>query len=61
MFARSLYQTADMAEQGALHDAGRLRSKLGEHLRIINAVNLRRAHALPESGRGHGEIVLEGF
>jgi zinc-binding alcohol dehydrogenase family protein len=68
MFTRSLYQTADMAEQGTLLDAvadlvdaGRLRSTLGEHFGAINAANLRRAHALLESGRARGKIVLEGF
>ena len=27
----------------------------------INAANLKRAHALIESGRAKGKIVLEGF
>jgi len=61
MFTRSLYQTADMTEQEALLDADRLRSELGELFGTINAANLRRAHALPESGRVRGKIVLEGF
>lgn len=68
MFTRSLYQTDDMAEQGALLDrvaamvdAGRLRTTVGEHFGSINAANLRRAHALLESGRARGKIVLEGF
>ena len=68
MFTRSLYQTDDMAEQGRLLDevadmidAGRLRSTLGEHFGVINAANLRRAHALLESGRARGKIVLQGF
>jgi len=42
-------------------DAGRLHSTLGEHFGVINATNLRRAHALLESGRARGKIVLQGF
>lgn len=68
MFTRSLYRTDDMAEQGRLLDqvadlvdAGRLRTTLGEHYGIINAANLKRAHALLESGRARGKIVLQGF
>jgi zinc-binding alcohol dehydrogenase family protein len=68
MFTRSLYQTSDMAEQGHLLDqvadmvdAGVLRSTLGEHFGVITAANLRRAHALLESGRARGKIVLQGF
>jgi hypothetical protein len=30
-------------------------------LRHINAANLKRAHALLETGKAHGKIVLEGF
>ena len=44
-----------------LVDAGRLRTTLGEHYGRIDAANLRRAHALIESGRAKGKIVLEGF
>ncbi|MEH6566816.1 MAG: zinc-binding alcohol dehydrogenase family protein [Halopseudomonas sp.] len=68
MFARSLYQTADMAEQGKLlnrvaelMDASALRTTLGEHFGTINAANLMRAHALLESGKSRGKLVLEGF
>ena len=42
-------------------DAGTLRTTLGEHFGSINANNLRRAHALLESGKARGKIVLEGF
>jgi NADPH:quinone reductase-like Zn-dependent oxidoreductase len=45
----------------ALIDAGTLRTTLGEHFGAINADNLRRAHALIESNRARGKIVLEGF
>lgn len=68
MFARPLYQTADMQQQhallnrvAALVDAGVLRTTLGEHYGRIDAANLRRAHALLESQRAKGKIVLEGF
>ena len=68
MFTRSLFQTADMAAQGRLLgevaelvDAGVIRTTLGEHYGTINAANLRRAHAMIESGRARGKIVLEGF
>lgn len=68
MYTRSLFQTADMAEQGrllgevaAMIDAGQLRTTTGEHLGSINAENLRRAHALLESGKAVGKLTLAGF
>ncbi len=68
MFTRSMFETPDMAAQGALlaevaalADAGRLRTTLGEHYGRIDAANLRRAHAFIESGRARGKVVLEGF
>lgn len=68
MFTRSMYETPDMIEQhlllskvARLVDARRLRSTQGEHFGRINAANLRRAHALLESGKARGKIVLEGF
>ncbi|MDO9353926.1 MAG: zinc-binding dehydrogenase, partial [Solirubrobacteraceae bacterium] len=68
MFTRSMFQTADMAEQGALLnrvaalvDEGRLRTTLGENFGVVNAANLKRAHALIESGTAQGKVVLEGF
>jgi zinc-binding alcohol dehydrogenase family protein len=68
MFTRSMFQTADIGAQGALLnevsrlvDAGTLRTTLGERFGTINAANLRRAHALLESGKALGKIVLEGF
>ena len=68
MFTRPMFATADIAAQGALLnevarlvDAGTLRTTLGETYGVINAANLRRAHALIESGRAKGKIVLEGF
>jgi zinc-binding alcohol dehydrogenase family protein len=68
MFTRPIFQTADMQAQGALLneiaslvESGALRSTLAEHLGPINAANLKRAHALIESGKARGKIVLEGF
>ncbi len=68
MFTRSTFQTADMGAQGVLLnevarlvDAGTLRTTLGENFGTINAANLKRAHALIESGRAQGKVVLEGF
>ena len=68
MFTRSTFDTADVAEQGALLnevsrlvDAGAIRTTLAERFGVINAANLRRAHALIESGRAMGKIALEGF
>ncbi|OAB52817.1 zinc-binding alcohol dehydrogenase family protein [Pseudomonas thivervalensis] len=68
MYTRSLFETADMLEQhkllnrvAALIDAGTLKTTVGEHFGTINAENLRRAHALLESGQAKGKIVLEGF
>ncbi|WP_028915528.1 MULTISPECIES: zinc-binding alcohol dehydrogenase family protein [unclassified Pseudoxanthomonas] len=68
MFTRPLFETPDMDEQGrllaevaALVDAGRIRSTVNHRLGTINAGNLRRAHALIESGKAQGKVVLAGF
>ena len=68
MFARSLYGTPDMIAQhdllnevSALVDAGVIRTTLVNAFGLINADNLRNAHALVESGRSRGKVVLEGF
>ena len=68
MYTRSLFQTADMARQNeilneaaALLDAGKIRSTATETLGTINAANLKRAHAILESNRARGKLVLEGF
>jgi zinc-binding alcohol dehydrogenase family protein len=68
MFARPLYGTADMIEQhrildevANLVDAGVLRTTMQQHLGRIDAGNLRKAHALLESGTTIGKVVLEGF
>jgi NADPH:quinone reductase-like Zn-dependent oxidoreductase len=44
-----------------LVDAGKMRTTVAEHFGIINAANLKRAHALLETGKARGKIVLEGF
>ncbi|WP_460128387.1 zinc-binding alcohol dehydrogenase family protein [Pseudomonas sp. H1_D05] len=68
MFTRSLYETPDMIEQhhllnrvSDLIDQGILKTTVGEHFGAINAANMRRAHALVESGKARGKLVLEGF
>ncbi|PZO89389.1 MAG: zinc-binding alcohol dehydrogenase family protein [Sphingomonas sanxanigenens] len=68
MFTRPIYETADMDAQGkllnalaALIDAGRVRTTVTQVLHPINAANLKQAHALIESGKARGKIVLEGF
>lgn len=68
MFARAMFQTADMIEQHKLLtyvageiDAGRIRTTLDTVLSPINAENMRKAHALVETGTAKGKIVLEGY
>jgi zinc-binding alcohol dehydrogenase family protein len=68
MFTRAMFETPDMIEQhrllsavADLVDAGTIATTLGEHYGTIDAANLRRAHALIESGTARGKIVLEGF
>ena len=68
MFTRSMFGTTDMVAQhrllteiAQLVDAGLVRSTLTDRFGSINAANLRRAHALIESGKSRGKVVLEGF
>ncbi|NWK55431.1 zinc-binding alcohol dehydrogenase family protein [Verrucomicrobiaceae bacterium N1E253] len=68
MFTRSLFQTEDMHRQGELLnavaemvDAGDLQTTLAESFGSISASNLLKAHALLESGKSVGKIVLSGF
>jgi NADPH:quinone reductase len=68
MFTRSFFQTTDIAEQGNLlnqvsHlvDAGVLQTTMTERYSPIDAANLKQVHALIESGKTIGKIVLEGF
>lgn len=68
MFTRAMFQTDDMIEQHKLLsyvageiDAGRIRTTLDTVLSPINAENIRKAHALIETGRARGKIVVESF
>ncbi|EJT06868.1 zinc-binding alcohol dehydrogenase family protein [Rhizobium sp. CCGE 510] len=68
MFTRPLYGTPDMIEQhkllnkvSELVDAGKIRTTLSEIVGPINAANLKKAHAMVESGRMKGKVVLAGF
>jgi zinc-binding alcohol dehydrogenase family protein len=68
MFTRSSFQTSDMIGQhhllndvADLVDNGVIKTTLGENFGTINAANLKRAHALLESGKSRGKIVLEGW
>ena len=68
MFTRPMFETADIGRQGdilnevaALIDAGKIKSTVAESFGTIKAANLIKAHALLESGKSKGKIVLEGF
>lgn len=65
MFARPMFETADMIEQHKLLtyvageiDAGRLRTTVTETLIPINAANLRLAHQWIERGQARGKLTL---
>lgn len=68
MFTRSLFGTDDMqaqhrllSEVAALIDAGLIRTTMTERFGSINASNMKKAHALIESGKARGKLVLEGW
>jgi len=68
MFGRSRPQSPKMSEQGRLLnkvaelvDTGKIRSTAVAHLGPITATNLKQAHALVESGKAIGKVVLSGF
>ena len=68
MFTRSMFNTADIAQQGKLLnevsrlvDEGVLRTTMTERYSPINAANLKHVHMLIESSKARGKIVLEGF
>ncbi|WP_263409840.1 zinc-binding alcohol dehydrogenase family protein [Terriglobus tenax] len=68
MFTRSLFTTPDILGQhlilneiADLVDAGIVRTTVAQSFGRINADNLRKAHALLETGKSHGKIVLAGF
>src|ERR1700755_1482917 len=66
MFTRSSFQTPDMIGQHELLndvfdliDNGVVRTTLDQTMGTISAANLKRAHAVLESGKSRGKIVLE--
>lgn len=68
MFTRSLFETEDMIKQhhvfneiADLIDNKKITTTLGENLGKISVENLKRAHALIESNKSIGKLVLEGF
>jgi zinc-binding alcohol dehydrogenase family protein len=68
MYARSMFNAADIDEQSRLLnrvadliDQGYIQTTVGKNLGTINAANLKAAHAELESGKSIGKIVLEGF
>ncbi len=68
MFTRPLFQTVDMTRQhdilnevADLAEAGKIRSTATEVLGRIDAQTLKRAHAILESNKAKGKLVLEGF
>ncbi|WP_036132465.1 zinc-binding alcohol dehydrogenase family protein [Lysinibacillus sphaericus] len=68
MFTRSMFQTEDMIEQhklltkiADLVDNNIVKTTIATHLYPINAENLRQAHALLETGKTIGKVVIEHF
>ncbi|MYN41939.1 zinc-binding alcohol dehydrogenase family protein [Duganella sp. FT109W] len=68
MYTRSMFQTDDIQQQhqllndvATLVETGAVKTTLAERFGNINAENLKRAHALIESNRAKGKVVLEGF
>jgi zinc-binding alcohol dehydrogenase family protein len=68
MFTRSSFTTPDIIAQhnllndvSDLIDRGVIRTTLADNYGTINAANLKRAHALIESNKARGKIVLEGW
>ena len=68
MFTRSFFETDDMLEQHKLLSAvarmvdnGAIKTTIANDFGPINAANLIEAHALLESGKSRGKIVLGGF
>lgn len=68
MFARSMFGTPSMIEQhrllnevANLVDRGVIRTTLSEIVGPIDAEHLKKAHALVESGKAVGKVVLQGW
>ncbi|MFY8325333.1 zinc-binding alcohol dehydrogenase family protein [Pseudoalteromonas sp. ZZD1] len=68
MYTRSMFQTDDMIAQhqlltelAKLVDNGTIKTTLGQLLGKITVENLLKAHAILESHKSRGKLVLEGF
>jgi len=68
MFTRPVFQTTDMIQQrqilnrvSQLVDSGVLRTTMTSNSGPITAAHLAQAHALVESGRSIGKVVLSGW
>ena len=68
MFTRPIHKTVDieaqhrlLTEVAALVDKKEIVSTVSEDFGTINAANLKKAHALIESGKAKGKVVLAGF
>ena len=67
MFTRALHDPTSTAQHDILREAadlvdkGVLHTTLTERIDVINADNLRRAHAIVERGSAIGKTVLAGF
>lgn len=68
MFARSMHQTPDMIKQHELLntiadaiDAGDIRTTVSEVITPLNANNMRKAHAMVETGSAIGKVVLSDW
>ncbi|RZM18614.1 MAG: zinc-binding alcohol dehydrogenase family protein, partial [Pedobacter sp.] len=66
MFTRSMFQTEDMIRQhhilneaATLFENGTITSTIKEQLTGFSTENLKQAHALLESGKTIGKIVIE--
>lgn len=63
-----MYQTPDMIKQhdiltkvARLVDQKIIKTTVAENMGLINAVHLKKAHALLESGLARDKLVLSGF
>lgn len=68
MFTRAMFQTDDMIQQhyilnkvASLIDQNEIKTTLNKRLSPINALNLKKAHQLIESGSSIGKVVVENF
>lgn len=68
MFTRSIFETPDIEEQchllnklAVLVDSGKVQTTATEIAGLINAANLQKVHALIETHKVRGKIVLQGF